>query len=137
MVDLKKEEYRKRDLLYVVPFWLLSLIVPDAEEYLHAYNSLGWEELATLRPLDEGNTDHYYKCRYRTKMELINLVFRQGHRHKYAYDFDTLDFLLRRYGFAQVIQQEFGQTLLPELGIDSIERATESLYIEAVAVKAD
>src|SRR4030067_1414930 len=36
MVDLKKEEYRKRDLLYVVPFWLLSLIVPDAED-LYSY----------------------------------------------------------------------------------------------------
>ena len=36
MVDLKKEEYRKRDLLYVVPFWLLSLIVPNAED-LYSY----------------------------------------------------------------------------------------------------
>jgi predicted SAM-dependent methyltransferase len=118
------------------PGGVLRIIVPDAEKYLHAYTAPGWEELAALRPLEEGNTDHYYKCRYRTKMELINLVFRQGHHHKYAYDFETLDFLLHRYGFAYVIRQEFGQTLLPGLGIDSIERATESLYIEAVAVKA-
>jgi len=36
MVDLNKKEYRKREFLYLVPLWLLSLIVPDAED-LYSY----------------------------------------------------------------------------------------------------
>jgi branched-chain amino acid transport system permease protein len=36
MVDLNQKEYRKREFLYLVPLWLLSLIVPDAED-LYSY----------------------------------------------------------------------------------------------------
>jgi branched-chain amino acid transport system permease protein len=36
MVDKIKKEYRKRELLYLLPLWLLSLIVPDAED-LYSY----------------------------------------------------------------------------------------------------
>jgi len=32
MVDSDKKEFRKRDFLYVIPLWLLSLIVPDADD---------------------------------------------------------------------------------------------------------
>lgn len=32
MVDSHKKEYKKRDFLYLAPLWLLSLIVPDAED---------------------------------------------------------------------------------------------------------
>jgi predicted SAM-dependent methyltransferase len=111
---------------------VLRLILPDAGKYLFGYTETGWEHLSAIRPLDEGNVDHYYKCQYRTKMELINMVFRQGHRHKYAYDFETLTFLLSKYGFFQIFQQKYNQTLMPELKIDSAERATESLYVDAV-----
>ena len=38
MVDSKKKEFRSRDFLYVVPLWLLSLIVPDADD-LYSYRS--------------------------------------------------------------------------------------------------
>ena len=114
------------------PEGVLRIIVPDAEKYLCAYAAPGWEQLSALRPLDEGNVDAHYHCRYRTKMELINMVFRQGHRHKYAYDFETLHFILLRYGFSRVIRQEFGRSWLPELSIDSEEHATESLYLDAI-----
>lgn len=36
MVDLNNKEFRKRDFFYVVPLWLLSLIVPDADD-LYSY----------------------------------------------------------------------------------------------------
>jgi branched-chain amino acid transport system permease protein len=36
MVDPNQKEYRKREFLYLVPLWLLSLIVPDAED-LYSY----------------------------------------------------------------------------------------------------
>jgi len=38
MVDSDKKEFRKRDFLYVIPLWLLSLIVPDADD-LYSYRS--------------------------------------------------------------------------------------------------
>ena len=33
MVDTKKSEFRKRDIFYLAPLWLLSLIAPDPYLY--------------------------------------------------------------------------------------------------------
>jgi citrate lyase synthetase len=64
-------------------------------------------------------------------MELINVVFRQGHEHKFAYDFETLRFLLDRYGFSEVVHQEYGTSLMTELCLDQVHRASESIYVDA------
>jgi len=111
---------------------VIRIITPDAEKYLNASSQDNWDALCNIRPLEQGHVDHYYGCQYRTKMELINMVFRQGYHHKYAYDFETLRFILLRYGFSRVQKQEFSQTLLKELNIDQAERATESLYVDAI-----
>lgn len=110
---------------------VLRLVVPDAEKYLRAYCDGGWEELSRIRPLDSERTDAYCACKYNTRMELINVLFRQGHEHKFAYDFETLCFLLHRYGFSTVVRQEYGQALMPELSLDRAVRASESLYVDA------
>jgi predicted SAM-dependent methyltransferase len=110
----------------------MRIIVPDAEQYMRAYLSEGWEALAALRPLHEGRVDHYFRCRYNTKMELINVVFRQGGQHKFAYDFETMKFVLEQFGFVDVRREQFGHSQMPELCIDSPRRATESLYVEAI-----
>jgi len=114
------------------PGGVIRIIVPDIEKYLHAYCKEGWNELISLRPLDENLVDVCYKCQYHTKMELINMVFRQGHRHKYAYDYKTLKFILYRSGFSEVVKQHFKKSMMKELCIDKEERASESLYVEAV-----
>lgn len=114
------------------PGGVLRIIVPDAERYLRAYAADDWAALAALRPLEAGRVDAHFNFAYRTRMELINMILRQGHHHKYAYDLETLAFVLRRYGFAHVVRQQFGHSLLPELAIDWTERASESLYVEAV-----
>lgn len=114
------------------PGGVLRLIVPDAERYLRAYCAEGWDELDRLRGLDREHTDPYLHSRYHTKIELINAIFRQGCEHKYAYDYDTLAFLLTRYGFQQVQRQSFGRSRLAELCIDQPRRAAESLYVEAI-----
>lgn len=110
---------------------VLRLILPDAEKYLRAYCKGGWEELNRIRPLDPGQTDSYFHCRYNTPMELINVIFRQGHEHKFAYDFETLRFLLLRYGFSDVLYQEFNKSLMPELCLDQSVRSFESIYVDA------
>jgi hypothetical protein len=64
-------------------------------------------------------------------MELLNVVFRQGHEHKFAYDFETLRFLLRRYGFSEILLQEYSKSMMPELCLDQAARASESIYVDA------
>ena len=110
---------------------ILRLIVPDGEKYLRAYCSDGWDELSKIRPLDAERTDFYFRCKYNTRIELINMVFRQGHEHKFAYDFETLHFVLNRYGFSEIVRKEYAQSLMSELCLDQADRASESLYVDA------
>lgn len=114
------------------PGGVLRLIVPDAGAYLRAYSEEGWDSLTRIRPLKPGRVDFYFGQRYQSKMEAVNVVFRQGAEHKYAYDAETLMNLLRRCGFARVQQQQFGRSRMPEICLDQQMRASESLYVEAV-----
>ena len=61
-----------------------------------------------------------------TRMEHINYSFRMGLHHRFAYDFETLEGLLQRAGFADVKRRAFD----PEL--DSERRRVGTLYVEAV-----
>ena len=85
---------------------------------------LGW-------PLVDG-ADRWFKHQYHTPMELLNAVFRQGPEHHFAYDAETLEFVLRHAGFENVTQRSFGVSADPVICLDIPERATESLYMEAV-----
>jgi predicted SAM-dependent methyltransferase len=114
------------------PGGVIRIIVPDAEKYIRAYCHGGWEELDRIRPLGPEHTDAYFGSKYHTQMELLNVVFRQESEHKFAYDFQTLQFVLQRYGFSQVHRQEFRRSVLPQLALDRAERASESLCVEAV-----
>jgi predicted SAM-dependent methyltransferase len=113
------------------PGGVIRIIVPDAEKYLHAYCAEGWEELARVRPLLPDHTDRE-GSRFNTKMEVVNSVFRRYFEHKYAYDFATLDFVLRRHGFCDIQKQSCGKSVEPELSFDNPDRAPESLYVEAI-----
>jgi predicted SAM-dependent methyltransferase len=114
------------------PGGVVRLIVPDAGAYLRAYCEEGWESLTRIRPLKPGRVDFYFGNHYDSKMEAVNVVFRQGTEHKYAYDAETLLNLLRRCGFARVERQAFGQSLMQEICLDQPMRESESLYVEAV-----
>ena len=70
--------------------------------------------------------------RYSTKMEFVNAVFRQNGEHKYAYDAETLIYLLRRAGFATVSQTNFGISSDADMAPDTPERRLDSLYVEAI-----
>jgi hypothetical protein len=110
---------------------VLRLIVPDAEKYLRAYCQEGWGELSKLRSLGQDHSDPFVQVQYNTKMEFINVVFRRGTQHKFAYDYETLEFLLRRHRFSVVLRQEYGQSMMKELILDQTRRASESMYVEA------
>lgn len=113
---------------------IARIIVPDAGRYLQLYQG-GWSELAAVRPLIEENgkyRDAWLNCVYRTKMEFINEVFRQGAEHKYAYDAETLILQFRDSGFSNVVQQSFGVSAATELLLDTRARGGESLYVEGI-----
>lgn len=115
----------------LAPQGVLRLIVPDGGQYLRAYSAGGWNGVSALRGLSAEHVDPWLGEHYQTPMELINAVFRQGVEHKFAYDAETLVRLLERSGF-RAHQSSFGQSALPELAIDSSDRASESLYVEAL-----
>jgi predicted SAM-dependent methyltransferase len=111
---------------------IIRIIVPDIELYLRGYIENDWETLKKVRPLENERTDSWIKCEYANKMELINMLFRQGIEHKYAYDYEAMEYVLKRFGFKNICRQSYGNSLNPALAIDSPERRTESLYVEAV-----
>ena len=113
------------------PGGTLRLVVPDAERYLRAYCEEGWAPLIALRDLRPDQTDPWVQTRLKTKMELVNVVFRQFGQHKFAYDLETLELLLRQAGFIRVERSSCGVSREPGMAIDQVARAHESLYVEA------
>ncbi|HUI30975.1 MAG TPA: methyltransferase domain-containing protein [Candidatus Acidoferrales bacterium] len=114
------------------PGGVIRIIVPDAGAYLRAYCRGDWDELQKMRVLGENHSEAGMGFAYNTRMELINFVFRQWGQHKFAYDFETLSFILKKHGFSSVQEQKFGGSILPDICIDSPERKHESLYVDAV-----
>lgn len=116
------------------PGGVLRLVVPDAGMYLRAYGQ-AWESLVAIRQLEattNGWRDPWLGDTYRTKMQLVNAVFRQNGEHKYAYDEETLVLIVRDAGFARALPQSFGISIDPDMAPDSEARKTESLYVEAI-----
>ncbi|HVW15753.1 MAG TPA: methyltransferase domain-containing protein [Mucilaginibacter sp.] len=111
---------------------VLRIIVPDAEKYLRGYCQDGWDELKKTRPLNDDLTDGLMGGQYRTKMQLINEVFRQSGEHKYAWDFETMKLVMNEAGFTNVYKMEYGKSHDPVLQIDQLVRKPESLYVEAI-----
>jgi predicted SAM-dependent methyltransferase len=114
------------------PGAVIRIVVPDAGAYIRAYSAPDWQDLIRLRQLRDGRTDPAYAIIYQTKMQLINVLYRQFGEHKYAYDSETLTALLEEVGFSEAKVVAYKQSRLPELAIDLEVRASESLYVEAV-----
>jgi predicted SAM-dependent methyltransferase len=116
------------------PGGVVRIVVPDAGRYLQLYSG-DWAGLVPVRPLvaeNDGYRDFWLPNVYRTKMELINEVFRQGAEHKYAYDAETLMLKFREAGFTNVIHQTYGVSASIEAPLDNINRSSESLYVEGI-----
>lgn len=60
-----------------------------------------------------------------TRLEHINYHFRQGTEHRYAYDFETAEKVLRAAGFVDIRPREFNPSL------DSEHRRVASLFVSA------
>jgi predicted SAM-dependent methyltransferase len=108
------------------PGGVVRIIVPDVPRYLEAYlsgeparwNALGWD-------LGDMPDDIY------TPMHILNHVFHQGGEHKFGFDFETMELVLRRAGFGEVVRQCHGRSLDPALVLDLECHARYSLYVDA------
>lgn len=109
------------------PGGTLRIVVPDAERFLLAYahrsrvefKALGWD-------LDRLPHDIF------TPIHVVNHIFHQEGEHFFGWDFETLDWALRRAGFNLVVRQRFGVSRDPDLALDRPDHAPYSLYVEAV-----
>lgn len=96
------------------------VIVPDAEMVLRRYCDAS-EEMVTRRGTG-----------VETPMEIVNLYFRQRYEHQFVYDWQTMEKMLSKAGFAGVSRSAFGQGLqCPPIVLDDEKYAWESLYVEA------
>jgi predicted SAM-dependent methyltransferase len=81
----------------------LDIVVPDAEgligEYVKRHDS-GFPRYEWWGPK---------WCD--TAMHCVNYLFRQGRDHKYAYDFETLQSLLEKERFVDIVRRDFDPTL--------------------------
>jgi len=132
--ETEAKPFLRECLRCLQPQGILRLVVPDAGAYLKLYANGQWDAMAARRPLTkEGSKyrDYWLGHTYRTQMEFINAVFRQYGEHKYAYDAETLVFLLLEVGFARACETTFDVSSDPNMAPDTPERQSESLYVEA------
>ncbi len=108
------------------PDGVARFIVPDAELFIRAYLSPGWE---ALNRISYGCEDwpHQYVC----KMDVLNHVFQQGYEHYGGWDFERLQMLLADAGFAAIRRQAFGVGDFPSGPIDREYHRQNGLYVEA------
>jgi predicted SAM-dependent methyltransferase len=104
----------------------LRLIMPDAGKYLRAYGREDGQFFERLKDL--GGAVEPFK----TRMEIINQMFRMGGDHRFAWDFETLSLALRECRFNTVklssvhdVEREF------DIDGDDWWRSFESLYVNA------
>jgi SAM-dependent methyltransferase len=119
------------------PGGTLRISVPDFEIYLEVYKrrKSGEKAIFPYGYLDKlgayGETPSDT-----TPMMVINVMSRgTGERvdysHRFTYDYETLELILRRCGFVSIRKESFMHGRDSALLIDYEERADESLYVEA------
>jgi predicted SAM-dependent methyltransferase len=109
----------------LAPGGTMRVIVPDAEKYMRAYASDDGAFFDKLRDL--GGTAEPLP----TNCAICNQMFRMGGDHRFAWDFETLNFLARRAGFGDASRSSHNDPAVPHC-IDAQDwwRPVESLYAE-------
>lgn len=114
------------------PGGALRVSVPDGGLYLSVY---------AQRELDSDSDRNEPKFPYEdsdrsseiySPIVSVNRIARES-GHQYLYDFSLLKRICESAGFTDVTRTQYMQGRVPELLIDSADRAVESLYLEAIA----
>ena len=103
----------------LAPGGVFSVGVPDTEWPLLEYAGVRKDGyFATAKK-------QWHPAWCETDLEHINFHFRQGHEHRFAYDFVTLEKALGRAGFVNIRRREFDPAL------DTEARRLGTLYVDA------
>lgn len=98
----------------------LKFSVPDTEWPLHDYRD-GLEA-----PYFQACDRHkWHPANCTTRLEHVNHHFRQGTEHRYAYDFETVEKVLKEAGFIDIQRREYDASL------DAKRREVGSLFVFA------
>jgi predicted SAM-dependent methyltransferase len=101
---------------------VLRVIVPNAERYLRAYAD---DDQCFFKEVGGASA---------SKLAVVNVMMRENGFHKYSYDYDELERVLRSAGFRDVVRSSLKGSSHTELNLDFDDRQRElvSLYVEAV-----
>lgn len=110
----------------IMPSGVLRIIVPDAEKFIKAYLSDGWDE---MNAISYGKED--WSAMYANKMEALNHVFLQGYEHFGGWDFERLHLVLKDAGFVKITRVQFNEGAFKEI-IDREFHQANALYVEAI-----
>ncbi|MDD5449327.1 MAG: hypothetical protein PHO42_01845 [Candidatus Omnitrophica bacterium] len=120
-----------RDFLRLLkPNGNLRIILPDAELYIDLYQQ-GKSGIDVKFPYKMSARDETSDGKT-PMMEVARAIGGDGF-HRSAYDYRTLQIMLKQAGFVDIRRECFGRGRDPVLLIDSKERACESIYVEASA----
>ena len=101
----------------------LRVIVHDGQKLAQSYASNDREFLKRAVP---GVTSF---------AEGVNLIYRYNGFHQFIYDFESLEALLLRAGFREIVRSTYGGSEISDLNLDSSggDREVQSMYVEALA----
>jgi predicted SAM-dependent methyltransferase len=114
------KHFSRESFRLLEPNGLFRVGIPDTRWPLLDYAGVG-----DGRWLRANETEWWHPEWCNTPMDYINYHFRQDTEHRYAYDFETIENVLREAGFAEVNQSEFDPAL------DAKSRELGTLYVNA------
>ncbi len=113
----------------LVPNGIIRISVPDAEKAVERYNNAKADGHVNI-PFVKDEINNL------TPMMYLNNTFRQIYAplqvgHKFAFDYQTLEYFLKSHGFVDVRRESYMQGRDENLLVDYKKREEESLYVEA------
>ena len=106
------------------PKGIIRIVVPDAAKFIKAYlddNLEGWRALGFEALPDD----------MPTRMCILNHVFSQKGEHLFAYDFETLEYLLASVGFSRIELSGYRLSSIFDKELDLSCHKAYSLYVDA------
>jgi predicted SAM-dependent methyltransferase len=102
------------------PGGIMRIIVPDIEKFVKAYYENKWE-IAGINYTPQGEW---------SGADILTHIFRQGGEHKFGYDFESLEYLLKQTGFEYIKRTDYGLSDSQQLINDQQNHKMHSLYVE-------
>jgi SAM-dependent methyltransferase len=109
----------------------LRIVVPDAGRALRLYASTNPSERVGIYQLYERT---YGAPKFRTPLEVVNYLTygTDFNPHAYAWDFETLELVLKAAGFRHVQLSSLNASADPLLNHDQPDWAEHSVYVDAI-----